>query len=1066
MATRRGQLMRVALLGAVSLVAALAGSVPASWSYWSGGDEPVYGTGAGGAATLGGGTTPIVGTAGSANAAVHWGPTTLNAGGDADGYVIRRYDGITDEEETVGEDCAGTIVALTCTESDLPSGRWRYTVTPVFGGNWHGAESARSGPVITGSATLELAQTVYGAGLPTQTTGSLTGFAANEAITYTLDDVSIDGSPSHVAANGNAAITALTIPDVADGPHTVIVEGVVSGLMASAGILVDTVPPVLSTSVTPDPNAAGWNRTPVEIDISSDDGEGSGVVFVKGTLDGSDPRTSPTATLYEGDPVLVEQTSTIKYYGVDLAGNETSVATLEVKIDATGPLLTGLETIDVTGGAYVAPPSEALPNGAIVYRGAAAGSFRFRATASDVGGSGVASFATTSLAGAAGFSHTPTLITTPAGGPYESALYSWAAGTTSTPSGTIVLTDVAGNTTVAAGSLYNDSTAPAGGSVDATDLVGSGSRYKRSTTVDLALGPGTDTGAGLAVGAQLLRASATLTSSGGVANGVCGTYGSFAQIGGDDPGATVSDTVPDDGRCYRYAYTVPDHVGNLATYTSPDIKVEATPPSSLTPSGVVITPVTGAGAQFVSGSTVYYKPAQTGSFTVEASASDASSGITEVSFPTIAGFAGGGLVTTPVSGTTFRTTYTWSNNVGSSSPGLQSVTATDHAGHVGTNAAAFSLEKDSSAPTHTLSLGSETHAYLDAAAGKLWYNDDLAGSFTLVDALADDSSGPASVSYPALATTGWVHAAQTVSTPSGGPYTSAAFSWGVHPNNPPTYTVTGQDRIGTTGTTALTFAVDSTTPAGGDIDYFNGALTVPSVPITLTIGSDTGSGIATAIVQRDEASLDVASGTCGTFPATFATAVTLEGGADTSVTTAHCYKYRYVVTDRVDLQRIYTPGANIVKLDTTPKVTAIVSQQAAGTAGDGRLQVGDKLILTFNVPLAAASVPTTFSGATEQRLALGNVLLTIPGITSGALNTGSILYLAGIGAVTATFAGTVALNNAGALTSVTITVTTLTGATTLMSSGKLVFTPAATITGNDGNPAAGIFNTANGFKLF
>ena len=373
------------------------------------------------------------------------------------------------------------------------------------------------------------------------------------------------------------------------------------------------------------------------------------------------------------------------------------------------------------------------------------------------------------------------------------------------------------------------------------------------------------------------------------------------------------------------------------------------------------------------------------------------------------------------------------------------------------------------ATSHVLSLAAATGAYL--SAGNLYYNSSVSGSFKLVDAFTA-SSGPASVTYPALGQSGWTHgSSETVSTPAGGPYTSSAFSWNAHPNSPAGYTITGLDNSGNSSNTAVTFISDQSPPSGGSISYPTGLVNVPSIPITTANGTDSQSGVnaASGVINRDEIPLTTSTDACqGSFPNTFATTITLVAGADTSATNGHCYQYRYAVSDNVGNVRTYTPSSQSpVKVDTTPKVTAITSLQSNGTAGDGRLQLGDQLVLTFNENLASATVPTTLlPPATEDRQGNGVVTLTIPGITNGAISTGSGSYLSGQGSGTATFYGTVALVNNGASTTVTITVTSLSGATTAASNGTLPFVTAPTIKGIDGTGASGTFTPSGGFRLF
>lgn len=1053
------------LLAVVVLVAVVGGSGTAALGYWTGDGDEVTGAGAARSATVGGGAVPTAVGSGNSSVLVTWGASAISNGVAVDGYLVRRYATSSGVEQPVGSGCSGRQAELSCTEVGVAAGNWRYTVTPAVGANWRGAESDRSGSVTTGPASLTLDISLFGPPLPAQTTGAVSGFAAGESITFTLDGgTAMPAAPGVVGADGTATITALAIPAVADGSHTVRVRGGTSGRTANAGIVIDTTPPTLTPIVTPPANANGWNRTQVEVSGVADDGGGSGISYVKVTNDGSDPRTSPTAYFFYGDPVPHESSVVIRFYGVDFAGNASAVQTLDVKIDTVAP--TGVADVVVaSGGAFVTAGTQAAP-GVAYYRGAAAGSFRSRVRFTVDGGSPPFSLATSAQTGVStGFTHTPGVTLAPdADGYWVTNLYSWAAGTTSSPVGTFTAMDAAGNTTVAPGSMINDSTPPDGTSVTALGLTGVGGRYSQSATLHLALTTGTDSASGLAGhGAQLRRASATLLSSDGVVSGVCGVYGAYAQVGAGDPGATYVDVVPTDNRCYRYAYTVPDHVGNVATATTGDIKVQTAPAAGLTPSSVRITPVTGLAAQYVSGSTVYYRPSLTGSFSVSATASDGVSGVAWLTFPAPDGFSGGGAVAPQGTGSTFTTTYSWSGNGAIASPGPQTLAAHDNAGYSPVLVGGFSIVSDTAGPVHVLSLTAATGGYL--AGSTLYYNSNSSGSFRLLDTLADGGAGAASVTYPLLNLSGWSHAMEVVTAPVGGPYPSSTFSWSAHPSSPSTYAVTGTDNLGVVASTSFTFVSDQSPPSGGTITYPNGVRTVPSVPITVTDGTDTQSGPdpAGGIIVRDQVALNTTTEACGQFPNTFATTVTLVAGADTSVRNAYCYQYRYLPVDHVG-NRGRVDGSSAVKIDTTPKLTGVASQQSGGGAGNGRLEVGDRLVLTLSESLLSA--PTSFRSATEARAASGNVKLTIPGITNGALDTGSSAYLAGSGARTATFAGTVALANNGGATTLTLTVTSLTGSTTAVGSSGMTFGVAATVTGQDGTGATGTFTTASGFHLF
>jgi hypothetical protein len=1238
-----------AALAVIAVFAAL--TCQAALGYWSGAGTAGNGLGGAGAATVNQGATPTVGENGSANVVVKWGSSSLSNGVPVDGYVVKRFDAETGAEAPVGAGCAGIIPATSCNVPETPVGNWVYSVTPVFAETWRGHEGLKSGAVDTDPGSMILSRELFGgtvAPLPSVFTASLSGFGANEAIDIFLDGtVPLSGSPSRVGANGGGTVSITLPAGTSEGPHTLSVQG--SGTDASAGILVDNTAPTIEIVLNPPANAAGWNNTaPVEVNGTVDDGTGSGLAFAKYTTDGSDPKTSPTSQ-YAVEPVSVTKSRTMRYYLADNAGNESPVETLPVKIDTTPPYFS-VEFVDIEGGAYVKEANEETGEpGDAFYRGAAAGSLRFLMTPIPLGGSPAVSAGFSELpADALGFSFDSSTVATPVGGPFLSSVFSWVAGTTSTPGGTISLSNEAGSTFGSAGLIHNDSTAPAAGSVDAVGLAG---RYSTSLELSLALAKGADSGSGLADGtgpsdlpAKLLRATAPLTSQ-GVTNGSCGTYSTFAQIGSDDPASSRTDTVPADNACYAYRYLISDHVGNVATYTSPDIKVQTTAAASLKPTNAVLTPVSGAGSQSISGSTVFYNPAQLGSFEVATSTSSPYSGIAHVDFPALAGFGGGGAVASPSGGTTFRTTYAWLANGASPSPGSQPISATNNAGQTSTNATAFNVVKDNTGPSGgsvdatglggtggrysssltlsiafapgtdagaglaasgtqllrasanltsdgqangtcgafgaftqvgandptapkndvvpadrtcyryqylaadkvgnqtayfspeikvdatappgpTLSFSALTNAFWSGAgttvfyrpgagsggfqvnaasadttagiatysfpafpsgwasssggtgarnyswsaanptapvgaqtvvatndagdtasstftvtpdatapsggtiayangystattlsvastkgtdtisglnsasgiieaasatlaggacgtfgsfapaatnpltpvslavttancymyrylvfdnvgnqatytsagiakvdtvgptdtlslasavnasitAGTVYYRGNVSGSFKLVDAVADASSGPVSATFPVMSTTGWVHNAETISTPVGGPYVSTVFSWTASPVNPTAKTVTGRDAAGNATNASVSFVSDTVAPSGVSISYPNGFVFTSSIPITTANGTDSGSGVntATVTIKRDEAA-DL-SGGCHPFPGTYPTTVTLVGGADTGVTKGRCYRYLYIVTDKVGNQTTYT-SASVAKFE-------------------------------------------------------------------------------------------------------------------------------------------------------
>ena len=355
---RRTAVRRTLAFGlACTLVTGLA------WGYWSIGSVP-GGNGQAQAATVGQGNTPTTTVNGNA-VTVSWAASTLTNGQPVDGYRIKRYSEATHTSQTILSACTGTLTATTCVESNVPSGSWVYTVTPVFGANWVGVESQDSNPV---------------------------------------------------TADGTAPVN--------------------------------------------------------DISLSA-----------------------------------------------------------------------------VSGGAFKA-------GNTVYYRGAAAGSLRLSNALVDLG-SGPASSATAALGGTStGWTHSPSTVSTPTGGPFVSNVFSWSAGSTSAPTEVVTGRDVSGNTAQTTVSFTNDSTAPTG-SISYAD----GNATGRSVALTLTAA---DSGSGLNT-RQIQRASAPLTGS------TCGTFSSFANFGSTNPTSPYADTTVTNGNCYKYRYVVTDKVGNSYTATSANV---------------------------------------------------------------------------------------------------------------------------------------------------------------------------------------------------------------------------------------------------------------------------------------------------------------------------------------------------------------------------------------------------------------------------------------------------------------------------------------------------------------
>ena len=101
----------------------------------------------------------------------------------------------------------------------------------------------------------------------------------------------------------------------------------------------DTSAPTTTATLSPAPNAAGWNNSNVSVGLSATDPDGTAdVASVSYSASGSQPIAATTAAGATASfGVGAEGATTIAYYATDQAGNQEAAKTLTVRIDKTAP---------------------------------------------------------------------------------------------------------------------------------------------------------------------------------------------------------------------------------------------------------------------------------------------------------------------------------------------------------------------------------------------------------------------------------------------------------------------------------------------------------------------------------------------------------------------------------------------------------------------------------------------------------------------------------------------------------------------------------------------------------
>ena len=499
-----------------------------------------------------------------------------------------------------------------------------------------------------------------------------------------------------------------------------------------------------------------------------------------------------------------------------------------------------------------------------------------------------------------------------------------------------------------------DTAAPAGGSVSYAD------GYDADGDVAVVVDSGTDGLSGVAPGSAVLeRRTAALSD------------GSCDAFAGPWTAVTSPDTVAS-GLCAEYRYRVSDRVGNEAVHTSGNVvKVDLVDPTA-----PALTLEESSPYAHVVGTEIFLNTDESGSFDVEATASDPVAGIARIAFPN-------GVDDTSAP---YAATYDFDDLLGT-----ETVTAHDRAGN--TADAEFDVTEDVSAPSttdDTSTIGSSwktapvtvTLTPTDARSGvaTTYYTTDGSvptatspegtsivltddGEYTIryfsVDNVGNvepvrtafatiriDKTDPAAPAISLDESTPYAHVSgaeifvntgqtatfdvSATSSDAGSGIDKIVFPGGVEDSSSPysaTYdlddlsgsqTVTAHDAAGLTASDTFTVTPDTAAPTGGSVTYPDGYDVDGVVTVTVDGGSDAVSGLdsGSGVLERRTSALSL--GVCAPFVGGWS-AVT----SPDTVPSDTCVRYRYRISDRVGNEAIYTLPTSTVKVDLVPPQTTI-----------------------------------------------------------------------------------------------------------------------------------------------
>ncbi|MDQ6650256.1 MAG: Ig-like domain repeat protein, partial [Actinomycetota bacterium] len=245
-----------------------------------------------------------------------------------------------------GGSCLGTVIATSCTETAVPAGSWKYTVTPATG-NWRGGESAKVDAVV-GSPTLVLTPTTTAT--PVMLTGSVANFVVGQPLQFRLDNAStgalltgtVAGSatPAAMPAGANAAATVTLPAGISSAVHRVYAVSS-GGELAAQSVTVDNTPPP-APALTSNPT-----NPSIQASATFSFTDSGAVASYLCKLDGGAYVTCTSPTTYPG---LTDGSHTFSVTATNSVGTVSAAAAYTWTVDTVLP--TGAITFPTNGSSY------------------------------------------------------------------------------------------------------------------------------------------------------------------------------------------------------------------------------------------------------------------------------------------------------------------------------------------------------------------------------------------------------------------------------------------------------------------------------------------------------------------------------------------------------------------------------------------------------------------------------------------------------------------------------------------------------------------------------------------